>query len=370
MFCGYCGKEIADKSEYCIYCGRKTAEIEIEDRKSPFGRRKIVFSVFAIIIVIFCTVIIFLNTPNQRLRRALSLGERYISEMKFEEAAGVFYKALEIDPSSKGAYSGLAKAYKGLGDYEMAIDTLQDGYKETNRESFLAEEADLCIEYIDILNANSDVDGVARILQKVYEDTADERISARIKAMEGEADAGDGQSRHVEEVTSVNSLSEPELRQIADKQGHVSAWCYEDYDGDGEYEAFFLITREDELGEEIYGICFVSSGGQVRMFPTETGGYYYESEDGCYREYEGQGFFWADEGAFGSGWTTLLFSVKDGRPYALDLSERIQGFYGDFEPFTTEDDFTDGHRYRIVKLVYNRALGQFSIGEKTSDYLF
>ena len=63
------------------------------------------------------------------------LGVRYLSEGNYEEAIIAFTAAIEIEPKRAEAYRGLADAYIGMGDYEMADATLQEGYEITGDET-------------------------------------------------------------------------------------------------------------------------------------------------------------------------------------------------------------------------------------------
>lgn len=91
---------------------------------------------------------------------------------------------------------------------------------------------------------------------------------------------------------------------------------------------------------------------------------YYESGEGYYRMHAGKGFFWCDYGAHGSGYHTMLYSVKDGTPYALDIASQLQGFYQDGESlYTIEDSFDAGyHQWFKKELVYDSATQQFRKG--------
>jgi len=82
--------------------------------------------------------VVWNNSPAQRMKRFISLGEKYLSETKYEEAILEFQKAIDIDPdneaSIKGiidAYINLSKDYSGSGDYEKAIQILRDAYNNT-----------------------------------------------------------------------------------------------------------------------------------------------------------------------------------------------------------------------------------------------
>ena len=147
----------------------------------------------------------------------------------------------------------------------------------------------------------------------------------------------------------------------------MGLWEYHDYDGDGSYEAFALIADgPNSFGIE--NIYFIDSSGYITNFGSRNGDYY--ENDNHYRTCEGKGFFWSDYGAYGSGHSTFLFSVKDGIPYALDLSDQIQGFYEENGVFyTTENEFLEegGHLYPEIELVYDSGTQQFYKGERISD---
>ena len=71
------------------------------------------------------------HAPAQRLSRQLDLGQRYLSELNYEAAVAVFTEAIVIEPKAPDAYIGLADAYDGLGEWEKAMEVLEDGWKET-----------------------------------------------------------------------------------------------------------------------------------------------------------------------------------------------------------------------------------------------
>lgn len=77
-----------------------------------------------------------------------------------------------------------------------------------------------------------------------------------------------------------------------------------------------------------------------------------------------------DSGNGGSGWQTLLYSVKDGLPYELDVSRTIQGFNKkDGIYYTTENEFLEegGHKYLEVELIYNSDTQQFTKGQHIEE---
>ena len=66
------------------------------------------------------TYLCFSRTSAARLAEYIDLGERYLEELNYEEAAVAFQKAVGIDPRNKEASAGLARAYEGAEQYEQA----------------------------------------------------------------------------------------------------------------------------------------------------------------------------------------------------------------------------------------------------------
>ena len=167
-------------------------------------------------------------------------------------------------------------------------------------------------------------------------------------------------------------LTDEDAAGIADNLGGmVCAIENHDYDGDGTYEAYVVTGEFDDNGGYLpEAVWFIASDGKAERMDTKFDDMsMYSDESGYYVEYadENRGFFTAEFGGYGSGWLNLLLGVKDGRPYELDLSGKIEGFYQD-EPgvfYTLTDDFTDGHKYMITELEYDSSTGQFIKGKVT-----
>ena len=94
----------------------------------------VIIAIVALACVAAIIAVIWKNAPAQKQKKQLELGNRYLEEMKYEQAKVVFEELITIDPSNVGAYLGAAKAYVGLEDYEGAVILLQEGYKQTGSE--------------------------------------------------------------------------------------------------------------------------------------------------------------------------------------------------------------------------------------------
>ena len=59
----------------------------------------------------------------------LSLGEKHLGELDYEQAIVQFLKVIEIEPMNPRGYTGAAEAYIGLNQLDNAISVLEDGAK-------------------------------------------------------------------------------------------------------------------------------------------------------------------------------------------------------------------------------------------------
>ena len=113
----------------------ETNELQYKKRIRPLG---------AVIIVIILAIIIgFIFTAQtslsrSRIRKQLELGNRYLSELSYDEAIAAYEEALRIEPKTADAYIGLINSYVGLGDIksvELVFSQAQDaGLSETELE--------------------------------------------------------------------------------------------------------------------------------------------------------------------------------------------------------------------------------------------
>ena len=74
-------------------------------------------------------LILFLHIKrNGDYNRLLSLGDKYLQELNYEDAAIAFQNAIEISEKDPAAYLRLADVYTASGDYDQAADILLTGY--------------------------------------------------------------------------------------------------------------------------------------------------------------------------------------------------------------------------------------------------
>ena len=57
---------------------------------------------------------------------SMEVGRQYLNKLDYSSAAAAFTQAITLDPGSTEARVGLAQAYAGTGDYEMALETVRE----------------------------------------------------------------------------------------------------------------------------------------------------------------------------------------------------------------------------------------------------
>ncbi len=175
------------------------------------------------------------NTPENRLNRHLDLAHKYLEEMNYERAVVEFDKVIEIEPMNVDAYLGKAKAYVGLDNYDMAIETLEAGYLATQEDDSIKKN--LIQLYMDSVENSG--------AGETYEETL--KIYDRLIELDGQNEAVlDGLEKCLESY--INSLLEEgktdEVRALIEK--------YQDILSGTGFDAF-LTQIELRLREIEYG---------------------------------------------------------------------------------------------------------------------
>jgi len=95
--------------------------------------KKLVFTAIAVIAVVLIAVLGTVASKSagaKKLEEQLSLGEKYLSELNYEQAIACYLAAIEIDPKNADAYLGLADTYIAQGEYENAMEVLENALNE------------------------------------------------------------------------------------------------------------------------------------------------------------------------------------------------------------------------------------------------
>ncbi len=109
----------------------------------------------------------------------LTLGRQYLSELNFSGAILEFSNAIAMDPCNKEAQVGLAQAYAGSGQYDMASQVLEEAMDSSRLDRDLSEELvkiyvdsgreSHAIQLIEQLIRQTDEEQYYQLLQQVLE---------------------------------------------------------------------------------------------------------------------------------------------------------------------------------------------------------
>ena len=153
--------------------------------KEKLKNKKVVIGLAVAIIVVLLAmvgVVAHNNSPAVRLKKQLSLGDKYLAELNYDDAIAAYEAAILIYPKAESAYVGIAKAYMGKEDYEKALDAVNRGatavgeteslmalreqiadYYETQGDKYMSEQ-----KYTDAAAAYSAVLGIRKGAEEPY----------------------------------------------------------------------------------------------------------------------------------------------------------------------------------------------------------
>lgn len=147
-------------------------------------------------------------------------------------------------------------------------------------------------------------------------------------------------------------------KQVLSKCGNSPLdWYYDDFDGDGNKEAFAMAYRDDGIGHEILGLFYVNAQGTVTDLGTDFWGAYGYGRVVAYNS--SKKFFVFDTGNGGSGSTDYLYGVTNGACYSSNLSGSLHGFQVDENGAYTFEGGSAAHERPQIRLYYDESTGDF-----------
>lgn len=105
-----------------------------EEMKVPskFNKKIIMAAVGATMFLL--AAVLAITVPKRveagRLAEQLNLGDKYVSELNYEQAIAAYLKAIEIEPKCEDAYFALVDIYIVIGEFEQAEEILAKAEKE------------------------------------------------------------------------------------------------------------------------------------------------------------------------------------------------------------------------------------------------
>ena len=141
-------------------------------------RKAIAMSVIALIIIVaIITIIIVANKPKRQITEQINLGNRYLSELDYENAVLAYSNALEIDSLNQDARNRLETAYiewasalYNDGDYETALRRIDEARnKLSDTDALLDTEIDIMTSMANHYLDTNDFDSALMVADKIKE---------------------------------------------------------------------------------------------------------------------------------------------------------------------------------------------------------
>ncbi len=162
-----------------------TEQIEETVEKKPFGKKKVgVLAAIAVVLVALVISLGIYNKPENRLARQLNLGNRYLEEQNYAEAALAFEKAIQIDERCMIAYVNGIEAYRHLDEPEnlLAFYERAVGFARSLEGETLAAGLDAIVSvYLAAEDVYTDRETLITLWEEGYEKCGqDNRIRDRL----------------------------------------------------------------------------------------------------------------------------------------------------------------------------------------------
>ena len=158
----------------------------------------------------------------------------------------------------------------------------------------------------------------------------------------------------IETMVSEDTLKSNVLAQCS---GDQLDWFYDDFNGDGNLEAFAIAGNSSDFGSEIQGVYYADAQGNVTLIGTTFWGAF---GSGRVVDYNGsKKFFVLNTHNGGSGSIDYLYGVKDGNYYECNLSGSLHGFQVDENGAYTFEAGSDAQERPQIRLYYDESTQDF-----------
>ncbi len=175
-------------------------------------------TILSVVIIVILVSFFVVGSSSRKLHQQLDLGDKYITELDYDNAIIAYEKAIEIDPDSEEAYIGLANAYIELID--LAMENFDNNHSEES------------VKYItDLLNK------LIIINKRLMSEEISEKILSIQKILDENYNTKEPEDNNDE--NSIDEKSNDEIGKLLvkqswyDKDGNVFQWYEYEYDETG-----------------------------------------------------------------------------------------------------------------------------------------
>ena len=188
MKCPYCNAEIEDGSKFCTNCGKSLADSDLEGLGDEPPRKSMEKAMRILVIgaSVIATVIIAITLGVRSfISREYQKGVSAYENQDYESAVTALKHAVRWGHNEQ-AQALLAHSYYRLGKLDEAYAAYETVYATmSDDEEVAAGYADTCEKLAYRCISENNAEQAVVYLKKEYELTEDERVSRRIKAIEG-----------------------------------------------------------------------------------------------------------------------------------------------------------------------------------------
>lgn len=114
--------------------------------KKGFKIKTAAVAAVCLVLIVGVCIAVFSRTGKNSAADKLAQGDRFLSELDYEQAIASYEAAIEIDPKEVEAYQKLADVYCKMGDREAAKNVLERGIFETQDAELAARLEELKAE--------------------------------------------------------------------------------------------------------------------------------------------------------------------------------------------------------------------------------
>ena len=304
--------------------------------------------------------------PKKEVQRNLDLGDKYLTEMDYDNAIVAYKAAIDIDPKCENAYLGLGRTYKELaeecienGEISEAIDYLQDGikslkagYSNTNSDA-IKELLDELKEKKKELEEEPETEAVFASIDTANLPDGLEAFLANLQWLSGY----DCESEERVKYLTLFMMSVPYVAcdfswysDYCKVPGYDEIWNY-GYEENGGYYVDYDADGIDWILKNIYNVS------DNRLSKLKESGYFSDSgNDNGYKD----GKYHFSLGGVGGGYTAYVDAAEtDGKLYHIS--------------YRVEDCYSEGiyeNRYAILEYKIIDGKGYWSVYQESDSPLF
>lgn len=131
-------------------------------KKQPKLFIGIIASITVIVAVVIAIVITAVGGSKDTYNSHMELAQRYLNELKYEQAIAEYNLAIAIQPNNVDAYLALAEIYVNMEDYESAISVLESGIEQTGSDelaNYLEKVMETYQAVPEVMEDGSEIEG-------------------------------------------------------------------------------------------------------------------------------------------------------------------------------------------------------------------